>query len=134
MRASPNLLPANLIDLVTSDVLGHVTTVTPSGHLNAHVMWIDAEDGRILTSSRVGSAKGRAWRGDPRASVSVVDKANPWRWIEINGRVVEIRPDTNLAFIDKLSWRYTGRDYRMRDMEREIFVIEPERVRSSEGR
>jgi PPOX class probable F420-dependent enzyme len=134
MPAATNMLPADLIDLLTSDALGHVTTVTPSGHLNTHVMWIDAEDGRIFTSSRVGSAKGRAWRLDPRASVSVVDATNPWRWISISGRVVEIRPDTRLAFIDKLSRRYTGHDYGMRDMEREIFVIEPERVRSSEGR
>lgn len=129
-----NMLPASLLDLLTSHVLGHVTTVTPSGNLNTHVMWIDAEDGKVLTSSRVGSAKGKAWRLDPRASVSVVDATNPWRWIEISGRVMEIRPDTNLAFIDRLSRRYTGRDYGMRDMEREIFVIAPERVRSSEGR
>jgi hypothetical protein len=33
-----------------------------------------------------------------------------------------------------MSRRYTGRDYMMRDMAREIFVIEPERVRSSTGR
>lgn len=129
-----NMLPASLLDLLTSHVLGHVTTVTPSGNLNTHVMWIDAEDGKVLTSSRVGSAKGKAWRLDPRASVSVVDATNPWRWIEISGRVMEIRPDTDLAFIDRLSRRYTGRDYGMRDMEREIFVIAPKRVRSSEGR
>jgi PPOX class probable F420-dependent enzyme len=134
MPASTNLLPADLLDLLTGDSLGHVATVTPSGHLNTHVMWIDAENGNLLTSSRVGSAKGRAWRLDPRASVSVVDAKNPWRWISVSGRVTEIRPDTGLAFIDKLSRRYTGRDYAMRDMDREIFVIEPKRVRSSSGR
>jgi hypothetical protein len=67
-------------------------------------------------------------------AISVVDRANPWRWVSISGRVVEIRPDAGLAFIDKMSRRYTGRDYMMRDMEREIFVIEPQRVRSSSGR
>lgn len=127
-------IPADLTDLLTGSTLGHVTVITPRGALATHVMWVDYEGGRILTSSRVGSAKGRALRADPRIAVSVVDRANPWRWVSVNGRVVEIRPDTDLAFIDKLSLRYTGRRYGMRSMQREIFVIEPGRVRSAAGR
>jgi len=127
-------VPAELVDLLTGSTLGHVTVVTPKGRLASHVMWVDYDDGRVLTSSRVGSAKGTALRADPRVSVSVVDTANPWRWVTVSGRVVEIVPDTDLVFIDKMSRRYTGRDYMMRDMAREIFVIEPERVRSSTGR
>ena len=127
-------IPAELTDLLTGSTLGHVTVITPNGALVSHIMWVDYEDGRVLTSSRVGSAKGKALRADPRVSVSVVDRANPWRWVSVTGRVVEIRPDTDLAFIDKMSRRYTGRDYMMRTMEREIFVIEPLRVRSATGR
>ena len=127
-------VPAELVDLLTGSTLGHVTVITPRGALLTHIMWIDYEDGRVLTSSRVGSAKGKALRADPRIAVSVVDRANPWRWVSVSGRVVEIRPDEGLAFIDKLSRRYTGRDYMMRTMDREIFVIEAERVRSATGR
>jgi PPOX class probable F420-dependent enzyme len=134
MPTAINDVPAELVDLLTGSTLGHVTVITPAGALMTHVMWIDYEDGRVLTSSRLGSAKGKALRADPRVSISVVDPANPWRWVTVSGRVLEIRPDTGLAFIDKMSRRYTGRDYMMRDMEREIFVIEPERVRSSSGR
>ena len=97
-------------------------------------MWIDYDGEHLLTSSRLGSAKGRAFRSDPRVSVSVVDPDDPWRYVEISGRVTDIRPDTDLAFIDKLSRRYTGQDYRFRDSEREIFVITPDRIRTSTGR
>ncbi|MEP7040619.1 MAG: TIGR03618 family F420-dependent PPOX class oxidoreductase [Chloroflexota bacterium] len=134
MPTAIDQVPAEMVDLLTGSTLGHVTVQTPKGALASHVMWVDYEDGRVLTSSRIGSAKGKALRADPRVSVSVVDGANPWRWVTVSGRVVEIRPDTDLAFIDKMSRRYTGRDYTMRDMEREIFVIEPDRVRSSAGR
>ncbi len=127
-------VPAELVDLLTGSTLGHVTVLTPKGALATHIMWIDYEDGHVLTSSRVGSAKGAALRADPRIAVSVVDRANPWRWVSISGRVVDIRPDTGLAFIDKLSRRYTGRDYMMRTMEREVFAIEPDRIRSATGR
>ena len=134
MPTAINDVPAELVDLLTGSTLGHVTVVTPAGALITHVMWVDYEDGHLLTSSRVGSAKGKALRADPRVSISVVDRANPWRWVTVSGRLVEILPDIELAFIDKMSRRYTGRDYIMRDMEREIFVVEPERVRSSTGR
>jgi PPOX class probable F420-dependent enzyme len=134
MSTAIDQVPAELVDLLTGSTLGHVTVLTPRGALLTHIMWIDYEDGRVLTSSRVGSAKGKALRADPRIAVSVVDRANPWRWVSVSGRVVEIRPDDGLAFIDKLSRRYTGRDYMMRDMAREVFVIEPERVRSATGR
>ena len=134
MATALDQVPAELVDLLTGSTLGHVTILTPKGVLVTHIMWIDYEDGRVLTSSRVGSAKGRALRADPRIAVSVVDRANPWRWVSVSGRVVEIRPDEELAFIDKLSRRYTGRDYMMRTMEREIFVIEPDRIRSATGR
>lgn len=134
MPTALDQVPAELVDLLTGSTLAHITVITPRGALATHIMWVDYKDGRVLTSSRVGSAKGKALRADPRISVSVVDGANPWRWVSISGRVVEIRPDTNLVFIDELSRRYTGRDYVMRTMEREIFVIEPERVRSATGR
>jgi PPOX class probable F420-dependent enzyme len=134
MPTAVNEIPAELVDLLTGSTLGHVTVITPRGALLTHVMWVDYEEGRVLTSSRLGSAKGRALRADPRIAISVVDRANPWRWVSVSGRVVDIRPDTGLAFIDKLSRRYTGRDYMMREMDREIFVIEPERVRSATGR
>ena len=134
MPTAINTVPTELVDLLTGSTLGHVTVVTPAGALMTHVMWVDYDDGHVLTSSRVGSAKGKALRADPRVSISVVDRANPWRWVTVSGRVTEIRPDTGLAFIDEMSRRYTGRDYMMRDMEREVFVVEPERVRSSTGR
>lgn len=134
MPTAIDQVPAELVDLLTGSTLGHVTVITPRGALLTHIMWVDYEDGRVLTSSRVGSAKGKALRADPRIAVSVVDRANPWRWVSVSGHVVEFRPDDGLAFIDKMSRRYTGRDYMIRDMAREVFVIEPERVRSATGR
>jgi hypothetical protein len=67
-------------------------------------------------------------------TLSVVDHADPWRFLVIRGRVVEMRPDANLSSIDRLSHRYVGAPYRRRDLEREIFVIEPEAVQARQGR
>jgi hypothetical protein len=66
--------------------------------------------------------------------LSAVDRTDPWRFLVIRGRVVEMRPDEGLAMIDRLSHRYVGTPYRRRDVEREIFVIEIDDVQSRRGR
>jgi PPOX class probable F420-dependent enzyme len=126
-------VPDELVGLLTTDVVGHVSCLTPNGRIATNVMWVDYDGEHVITSSPVGSSKGRAWRLNPQAAVSVVDHENPWRWVEVSGRVTDIHPDEGLAFINKMSERYTGRPY-SRPGDREVFVITPDRVRASAGR
>jgi PPOX class probable F420-dependent enzyme len=127
-------IPDELTYLLTTDIPAHVSYVARHDSVRIVIMWVDYDGEHVLTSSRLGSFKGRVWRKNPQAAVSVVDKQNMWRFVTISGRVTEIKPDTDLAFIDKMSRRYTGADYRFRDMEREIFVITPDRITASTGR
>jgi PPOX class probable F420-dependent enzyme len=127
-------VPDGLLYLLTTDHLGHVSSVRPDGGIATHLMWIDWDGQSVLTSSPVGSRKGRNWRLNPHASVSVVDHEDPWRMVSIRGLVTDITPDEGLAFIDKMSIRYVGAPYFRRNYEREIFTITPDHVRASPGR
>lgn len=129
-----NDVPDDLLDLLTTNHLGHVSSLRPDGAIATHLMWIDWDGEHVLTSSPLGSRKGRNWRANPQASVSVVDPADPWRFVIIRGQVTDIRPDQNLAFIDKMSQRYVGAAYFRRDFEREVFLITADHVRASRGR
>ena len=126
-------IPDDLADLLTSDRIGHVSSIRPDGSIATHLMWIDFDGDNVLTSSPIGSRKGENWRANPNVSVSVVDDDDDWRALVIRGRIVEIRPDTDLEFIDKMSNRYLGLPYRRRDSAREIFVIAPEYVKATRG-
>ena len=132
--APPATVPDDLVDLLTTDRLGHVSAVRPDGSIAQYLMWMDWDGGHVLTSSQVGSRKGSHWRRDPHVTVSVVDRDDPWRYLVIRGRVTEMRPDDELAFIDKMSERYTGSPYMRRDAPREVFVITPDHVIASRGR
>jgi PPOX class probable F420-dependent enzyme len=132
--AADQQIPNELTYLLTTDIPAHVSYTAPDGSVRIVIMWVDYDGEHVVTSSRLGSYKGRAWRKNPQAAVSVVDKQNMWRFVTISGRVTEIKPDAGLAFIDKMSRRYTGADYRFRDFEREIFVITPDRINASTGR
>jgi PPOX class probable F420-dependent enzyme len=127
-------VPDDLVYLLTSDRVGHVTSIRPDGSIATHLMWIDWDGRHVLTSSPVGSRKGKNWRANPQASVSVVDADDPWRSVIVRGRVTDIQPDQDLAFIDKMSLRYVGAPYFRRGSEREIFYITPDHVRASRGR
>ena len=127
-------IPDDLRYLFTTDVLAHVASVAPSGRIGIYVMWIDLdEQGRPIVSSPVGSRKGRNWRANPQVALSVVDHHDPWRYVRVSGRVIDIRPDDGLALINHLSRRYVGIDY-ARTSPREIFTVEPEVVQASRGR
>jgi hypothetical protein len=75
----------------------------------------------------MGSKKGRALRARPQVGVAIVSTKTPWRWLSLSGRIVEIRPDEGLAFIDRMSQKYAGQAYERRT-PREVFLIELDRV------
>ena len=127
-------IPEDLVYLLTTNVLAHVSALRRDHTMAHYLMWVDYDGRHVLTSSFLGSRKARNWSRDSRVTLSVVDKSDDWRYLIIRGRVTATRPDEGLAFIDKLSMRYTGAPYRRRDAQREIFVIEPEWVRASRGR
>jgi PPOX class probable F420-dependent enzyme len=126
-------IPDDLTDLLTTDHIGTVSSIRPDGAIATYLMWVDWDGVHVLTSSPVGSQKGENWRANPVVSVSVVDHYDDWRYVIVRGRVTEIRPDTNLEFIDRMSERYTGSPYRRRGNEREVFVITPDRIMASRG-
>lgn len=127
-------IPEELTDLLTTDVLGHVSAHRSDGSIAHYLMWMDWDGEHVLTSSMVGSRKAANWQRDPHVTVSVVDKTNPWRFLIVRGQVVGTRPDEGLAFIDKMSQRYTGQPYRFRERPREIFLIKPDHVIARTGR
>jgi len=127
-------IPDDLVYLLTSDRVGHVSAIRADGSIANHLMWIDWDGEHVLTSSPVGSVKGQNWRRNPQVAMSVVDADDPWRFVIVRGRVTDIRPDIDLAFIDKMSQRYLNVPYRRRDYPREVFEITPDFIEASPGR
>jgi PPOX class probable F420-dependent enzyme len=127
-------IPEDLVDLLTTNRPGHVSAIRRDGSIASYLMWVDWDGEHVITSSPVGSRKGQNWRRNPQFGLSVVDPNDQWRFVLVRGRVTNIRPDQGLAFIDKMSERYTGQPYRRRDSEREIFEITPDWIRASPGR
>jgi PPOX class probable F420-dependent enzyme len=106
-----------------------LTTLRADGSPHATVVWVDVDDGEVVFNTRRGRAKERHLAADPRASVTVVDPADPYRWVSVSGPVALTTEGAD-AGIDALSRKYTGSDYAWR-REGEIRVgarLRPDKV------
>jgi PPOX class probable F420-dependent enzyme len=106
------------------------TTLLPGGQPMTHVMWVDADDEHILINSEIGRQKVSNVTEDPRVTVTVIDSANPYRYAEVRGVVVEqVTGPRARAHIDELSQKYHAKPYDPNNIktERVILVIDPRR-------
>ncbi len=118
-------------ELLSGPNFAAFTTILPNGHPSTHIMWVDADDTNVLINTETGRQKFRNIRNDPRVVVTVFDATNPYRYVEIRGRVVGTVTGTEAReHIDRLSEKYTGGPYSNPiQSERVLLQIEPERVR-----
>ena len=126
--------PDDLRDLFEEPALAHVSYLNGRGQIVTWPMWVDFDGDHLLISSPLGSPKGRSFRELPQVGISIVSGKNPWHWLSVSGRIVDIGPDDDLAFVDRMARKYTGAEYQRRS-PREIFTVEIDRVSpSSEDR
>ena len=106
-----------------------VTTVLPSGRMQTQPIWVTCDDEHLYLNTEVHRAKFRNIERDPRITVMIWDRENPYKYVEVRGRVVEtIRGVAARQMIDDLSIKYNGRPYPPQRIqsERVILKIAPE--------
>lgn len=106
------------------------TTLLPNGQPMAHVMWVDCDAEHILINTEVHRAKFRNVERDPRVTVTIIDRDNPYRFAEVRGEVVEtVRGQVARDSIDSLAQKYHGRPYGDQNIqtERVLLKIAPSR-------
>ena len=124
-------IPENFQDLFKKRAFASLSTLMPDGSPQVTPVWIDVEGGRLVVNSAKGRVKDRNMRRDPRVSLAIMDPENPYRFLEVRGRVVEISEQGADAHIDKMAKKYLGQDtypYRKAGEVRVRYLIEPQRV------
>lgn len=119
-------------DMLTGKNCGTLSVHLPNGQIATNVMWVDATDEHVVINTEVHRAKYRAMQANPDVTVTVWDATNPYRYVEVRGRVVdEVRGDEARSHIDELSRRYTGQAYGGTiTSERVLLRIEPNKQRT----
>lgn len=132
-------LPESHRQMLDGPVTGVMSTINPSGTVQLTPVWVLHDGTRLLVNSVRGRLKDRNVRARPAVTVCLINPVNPYHWMSIQGRVVEIvdeddpeRGHEATRTINEASKVYTGLDeYSIRDPRgevRSLYYIEPERV------
>ena len=112
--------------LLTDPNIAIVATIRPDGTPQLTPTWVDYDGENVLINTAEGRAKPKNLRLDPRVSVLVLDKDDPYNWVSVTGPV-EITEEGAADHINQLSHKYTGNDYPDKT-NRIIVKVRPERV------
>jgi PPOX class probable F420-dependent enzyme len=108
----------------------HLATLLSDGSPQSAPVWVGRDGDVILVGTGEGTVKAKNTKRDPRVSLSVIDFHNPYEEAQIQGRVLERRPDPDLHGMDAISRKYTGADFPFRSPAgRIVLVIEVTRAK-----
>jgi PPOX class probable F420-dependent enzyme len=100
-----------------------LATVQPDGQPQLSVVWVEREGDDLLMSTTTNRQKYRNLERDPRASVLLYPKDNPYSYVEVRGNVT-MTEEGGRELIDRLNLKYTNTPrYTMDDGTDNVRVI-----------
>ena len=123
-------LDADARRLLTGANYGYLATLMPGGGPKVDPVWVDHDGDLVLVTTDARSIKAQNVARDGRVALAVTAFDDPYDQLLVRGRVVELRDDEDLAFLDRMSLKYTGEAFNRRKWSRRvILVIEPHLAR-----
>jgi PPOX class probable F420-dependent enzyme len=127
-------IPEKYLDLFKKPAFAHLATLMHDGSPQVTPVWVDYDGKYVRVNSALGRVKDKNMRRDPRVSLAIQDPDNPYRYVEIRGKVVEITQNGADDHINKLSQKYLGKPvypYRKPGEVRVTYKIEPQKISSN---
>lgn len=131
-------IPEAFLDLFVRPVVVTLVTVMPDGQPQATPIWTDYVDGYLRINTARGRQKDRNMQRDAKVTILALDPEDPYRWIEVRGRIADESEATGLEVINALSAKYRDepdyykRNEPMRGREMRVtYLMEPTKITSS---
>jgi PPOX class probable F420-dependent enzyme len=98
-------IPDSHLDLIKDETraFASLATLMNDGSPQNTPIWFNTDGTHILINSAEGRVKDRNMRRNPRVAVVITDPKDPYRYIQIRGKVVEITSKGAREHIDQLS-------------------------------
>lgn len=123
-------IPEQYQDLFTDEkkAFAHLATVMPDGTPQVTPVWFDVDRDQIRINTAAGRVKHRNMLENGAVAITISDPSNPYRYVQVRGRVVNVTEEGADAHIDRLAKKYLGVDTypnRSPGEQRVLFTIEP---------
>ena len=126
-------VPESYRDLLTKKSFAHVATVGADGAPQVTPVWVDYDGTHVRFNTARGRVKDKNLQRNPKIALSIQDPDNPYRYLQIRGRVVEVTEKGADEHIDALAKKYTGRDKYANRRPGEVRItvkVLPEKIQS----
>ena len=124
-------IPDEFRDLFQKKAFAHLATIGADGSPQVTPVWVDYDGTHVRFNTAKGRIKVRNLARNPRVALSIQDPENPYRYVQVRGRVVESTEAGADAHIDALAKKYLGQDrypFRQPGERRLLYKVLPERV------
>jgi PPOX class probable F420-dependent enzyme len=122
------VIPQQYLDLFENKAFANLATLMPDGSPQVTPVWVDFDGSHVIVNSARGRQKDRNMKRNPSVSLALSDPKNPYRYLEVRGRVAEITEQGASEHIDKMAKKYLGVDKypnRSAGEVRVLYKIEP---------
>jgi PPOX class probable F420-dependent enzyme len=126
-------IPEAYRDLFDKKAFAHIATLGPDGAPQVTPVWIDYDGSHIRFNTARGRVKTKNLERNPTVALSLQDPDNPYRYVQVQGRVTEMTEAGADAHIDALAKKYLGQDrypYRKPGEVRVTVKIAPSKIQS----
>ncbi|SFT89040.1 hypothetical protein SAMN04487904_11254 [Actinopolyspora lacussalsi subsp. righensis] len=124
-----SVIPEDLEDILNKRSFAHIATIGPKGEPQSSPVWIDWDGQYLKFSQTTERQKYRNLQREPRLAISALDPEQPYRYIEVRGRVARVEDDPDRAFINRMAKKYMDADeypYDQPGDHRVIVYVEPQ--------
>jgi PPOX class probable F420-dependent enzyme len=130
---SDKVIPSSHLDLFKKKAFAHLATVMPDGKPQVTPIWVDYDGRNVVFNTAEGRQKDKNLQRDGRVALSILDPDNPYRYLEVRGRIVERTHSGADQHIDAMAKKYLNQDkypFRQPNEVRVIYKVQPEHVTS----
>jgi PPOX class probable F420-dependent enzyme len=126
------MFPDDYRDLLSPEkrAYAYLATIMKDGSPQLTPVWFDMQGDNIRINTARGRVKEQNMRDRRRVALVIADPEDPFRFLQVRGRVIEISEAGSLEHFYGLAKKYTGEaKWKKYSGERRvIFTIEPENI------
>ena len=103
-------IPESHQDLLKDEAKAFVylATVMADGTPQVTPVWFNMDGNYILLNSATGRLKDKNMRNRPNVALCIADPKNPYRYLQIRGKIIEFTNEKAEDHIDTLNMKYHG--------------------------
>ena len=104
-------IPEKYLDLLQrKKAFAALATVMPDGSPQVTPVWFDYTAGLVRVNTARGRVKARNLKAGAAVALAITDPDNPYRYVQVRGRVRRVTEQGAVAHIDSLAKKNLGQD------------------------